>query len=159
MNFVSTIISLVRQPRFILPSTDGSPSKVVTFNEVQHAIKSVENMSLAHELAVNPEFRLKSFEPAPNSLEGRIKEMAHKAFWDVLRENIKQDPPCYNLAINLLSDIKAGFSHIISKNDQKTMDRINEILDEDVIKQQVEQGVLDFHVRQRQKKRFHFLIK
>lgn len=137
-----------RQPRFVLPSTDGSPSKVVTFNEVKHAIKSVENMSLAHELAVNPDFRLKSFEPAPNSLEGRIKEMAHKAFWDVLRENISQDPPCYNLAINLLSDIKAGFSHIISKNDQKTLVRINEILDEDVIKQQVEQGVLDFKVRQ-----------
>lgn len=133
----------------MLLSTDGSPSKVVTINEVQHAIKSVENMSLAHELAVNPEFRLKSFEPEPNSLEGRIKEMAHKAFWDVLRENIKQDPPCYNLAINLLSDIKSGFSHIISKNDQKTMDRINEILDEEVIKQQVEQGVLDFKVKNR----------
>lgn len=133
-----------KQPRFVLPSTDGSPSKVVTFNEVQHAIKSVENMSLAHELAVNPEFRLKSFEPTPNSLEARIKEMAHKAFWDVLRENIEQDPPCYDLAINLLSDIKAGFSHIISKNNQKAMDLINEILDEDVIKQQVQQGVLDF---------------
>ncbi|KAG4075765.1 hypothetical protein HA402_003591 [Bradysia odoriphaga] len=133
-----------KQPRFVLPSTDGSPSKVVTFNEVQHAIKSVENMSLAHELAVNPEFRLKSFEPTPNSLEARIKEMAHKAFWDVLRENIEQDPPCFNLAINLLSDIKAGFSHIISKNNQRAMDRINEILDEDVIKQQVTQGVLDF---------------
>ncbi|XP_037026094.1 T-complex protein 11-like protein 1 [Bradysia coprophila] len=133
-----------KQPRFVLPSTDGSPSKVVTFDEVQHAIKSVENMSLAHELAVNPEFRLKSFEPTPNSLEARIKEMAHKAFWDVLRENIEQDPPCFNLAINLLSDIKAGFSHIISKNNQRAMDRINEILDEDVIKQQVTQGVLDF---------------
>lgn len=119
---------------------------MVTFNEVQHAIKSVENMSLAHELAVNPDFRLKSFEPLPNSLEGRIKEMAHKAFWDLLRENIKQDPPCYDLAINLLADIKAGFTHIISKKDQKTMDRINEILDEEVIKQQVEQGVLDFKV-------------
>lgn len=137
---------IFRQPRFVLPSTDGSPSKVVTFNEVQHAIKSVENMSLAHELAVNPEFRLKSFEPTPNSLEARIKEMAHKAFWDVLRENIEQDPPCYDLAINLLSDIKAGFSHIISKNNQKAMDLINEILDEDVIKQQVKQGVLDFKV-------------
>lgn len=37
-----------------------------------------------------------------------------------------------------------GFTHIISKNNQKALDRICEVLDTDVIRQQAEQGVLDF---------------
>lgn len=37
-----------------------------------------------------------------------------------------------------------GFTHIISKNNQKALDRICEVLDEKVIRQQAEQGVLDF---------------
>lgn len=38
-----------------------------------------------------------------------------------------------------------GFTHIISKNNQKALDRICEVLDEKVIRQQAEQGVLDFN--------------
>lgn len=37
-----------------------------------------------------------------------------------------------------------GFTHTISKNNQKALDRICEVLDEKVIRQQAEQGVLDF---------------
>lgn len=37
-----------------------------------------------------------------------------------------------------------GFTHIISKNNQKALDRICEVLDTEVIRQQAEQGVLDF---------------
>lgn len=37
-----------------------------------------------------------------------------------------------------------GFTHIISKNNQKALDRICEVLDPQVIRQQAEQGVLDF---------------
>lgn len=39
-----------------------------------------------------------------------------------------------------------GFSHIISKNNQKALDKICEVLDSSVIRQQAEQGVLDFKV-------------
>lgn len=92
----------------------------------------------------------------------------HDAFWDLLREELQADPPIYDHAIALLGDIKEvsqfllskkylhlinnkscrnnfqGFNHIISKNNQKALDRICEVLDEKVIRQQAENGVLDF---------------
>lgn len=137
---------VTRQPRFILPGAAGSPPKVLTMNEVNDALTNVENMTLAHEIAVNPEFRLQPYEPVENSLEKNIKEMIHKAFWCSIREQLGRDPPCYDAAIQLLADIKEGFSHIISKNNQKALDRICEVLDSKVIRQQAEQGVLDFKV-------------
>lgn len=140
-------------------------------DEVRNAIKNVEDMTLAHEIAINPDFRLEPYSPPENSLEKKIKTILHDAFWDLLREQLNSDPPCYDHAIVLLGDIKEvrttisrpflihqskwphqtqpffglqGFTHIISKNNQKALDRICEVLDPQVIRQQAEQGVLDF---------------
>lgn len=113
-------------------------------DEVQKALLNIENMKLAHEIAVNPDFRLKPFQPKEHSLERNIKEMIHRAFWTSIRDQLAEDPPCYDHAIKLLADIKDGFSHIITTNNQKALDRICEVLDETVIRQQAEQGVLDF---------------
>lgn len=133
-----------RQTRFVLPGSAGSPPKILTFDEVRDAIKNVEDMQLAHEIAINPNFRLQPYDPPETSLEKRIKSIMQDAFWDLLREQLSSDPPCYDHAIALLGDIKEGFTHTISKNNQKALDRICEVLDEKVIRQQAEQGVLDF---------------
>lgn len=149
----SSIISIIsfqfrlcsnKQARFVLPGSAGSPPKVLTLDEISDAIKNVEDMQLAHEIAINPDFRLQPYDPPDNSLEKRIKAIMHDAFWQLLGEQLKADPPCYDQAIALLSDIKDGFTHIISKNNQKALDRICEVLDEKVIRQQAENGVLDF---------------
>lgn len=137
-------ISSRTQPRFILPATADSPEKILTMDEVQKALVNINNMTLAHEIAVNPDFRLQPYMPKEKSLERNIKDMIHRAFWTSIREQLAEDPPCYDHAITLLADIKEGFSHIISKNNQKALDRICEVLDETVIRQQAEQGVLDF---------------
>lgn len=42
----------------------------------------------------------------PYSLERRIKEIMHKAFWDCLEAQLKEDPPSYGHAIKLLAEIK-----------------------------------------------------
>lgn len=97
---------LCRQARFVLPGTSGSPGKVLTMDEVRYAIKNVEDMTLAHEIAVNPDFRLEPYNPPENSLEKKIKTILHEAFWDLLREQLNSDPPCYDHAIVLLGDIK-----------------------------------------------------
>lgn len=97
---------LYRQARFVLPGTTGSPPKVLTMDEVQNAIKNVENMTLAHEIAINPDFRLEPYNPPENSLEKKIKTILHEAFWDLLRAQLNSDPPCYDHAIVLLGDIK-----------------------------------------------------
>lgn len=68
----------------------------------------------------------------------------HKAFWDLLREQLNSNPPCYDHAIQLLSEIKECFPQILSPNNKRALDHINEILDESLIRQQAEKGVLDF---------------
>ena len=40
------------------------------------------------------------------SLEGRIKEVMHKAFWDSLAESLREDPPDYSHALVLLKEVK-----------------------------------------------------
>lgn len=100
-----------RQAKFILPGTAGSPPKILTMDEVQNAIKNVEDMTLAHEIAINPDFRLQPYDPPENSLEKRIKTILHEAFWSLLREQLNSDPPCYDHAITLLGDIKEVYVH------------------------------------------------
>lgn len=80
--------------------------------EVEHALKNVEDMSLAHEIAINPEFKLEPYNPPENSLEKRIKTIMHDVFWDLLREQLNNDPPCFDQAINLLGEIKEVFLHL-----------------------------------------------
>ncbi|TDG43557.1 hypothetical protein AWZ03_010032 [Drosophila navojoa] len=130
--------------RFVLPSLDGSPPKVVTMDEVAGMLKNLKNMELAHEIALNPEFKLQPYEPPMNSLEGRIKAMVHKAFWNLLREQLERDPPSYDQAIRLLSEIKEDFPQLLSPNNTNALSRINATLDEALIRQQAERGTLDF---------------
>ncbi|XP_063703942.1 T-complex protein 11-like protein 1 [Culicoides brevitarsis] len=130
--------------RFLLPGTSASPPKILTLDEVQSVVKNIEDMALAHEIAVNADFKLEPYEPPENSLEKIIKDTIHKAFWDVLREQLNSTPPIYSHAIQLLGEIKEMFEAILPSNNKRTLERINEILDETVIQQQAEQNVLDF---------------
>lgn len=68
----------------------------------------------------------------------------HNVFWDVLREQLARDPPCFDHAIQLLDDIKDCFPQILSENNKRMLNHINEVLDKDLIRQQAENGVLDF---------------
>jgi len=40
------------------------------------------------------------------SVEGQIKEVMHKAFWDSLAESLSEDPPDYTHALVLLKEVK-----------------------------------------------------
>lgn len=131
-------------PRFVLPGTPCSPARILSLDEVQDMVKNIKNMALAHEIAVNTDFKLEKYEPPENSIEKIIKETMHKAFWDILRSQLASDPPIYEHALVLLSDIKENFQSIFLDNNKKALERINEMLDADLIKQQAEQGVLDF---------------
>lgn len=101
-------------------------------------------MALAHEIAVNTDFKLEAYEPPENSIEKVVKETIHKAFWNILRTQLESDPPVYDHALVLLTDIKEAFQSILLENNKKMMERINEMLDADLIRQQAVQGVLDF---------------
>ena len=40
------------------------------------------------------------------SLEKRIHDVMHKAFWDVLEEEVNSEPPEFKNAFNLLMEMK-----------------------------------------------------
>lgn len=40
------------------------------------------------------------------SLMKQVKDTMHKAFWDLLREQLNSDPPVYSQAMILLSEIQ-----------------------------------------------------
>lgn len=128
----------------MLPGTPNSPSKILTLDEVQDVVKNIKNMALAHEIAVNTDFKLEAYEPPENSIEKVVKETIHKAFWNILKAQLESDPPVYDHALVLLTDIKEAFQSIMLENNKKVMEKINEMLDADLIRQQAEQGVLDF---------------
>lgn len=130
--------------RFLLPSLDGSPPKIVTMDQVSSMFKNLQNMELAHEIALNPDFKLQQYEPPMDSLEGAIKSMVHRAFWDLLRQQLERTPPSYDQAIRLLSEIKEWFPQILAANNSRTLQYISEVLDEALIRQQAESGTLDF---------------
>lgn len=95
-----------KQPRFVIPGGPGSPPKIVTMDEIMGVVKNIEDMTLAHEIAINPDFKLTRYEPPDNSVEKKVKEIMTKAYWDVLREQLSRTPPSFDHAISLLGEIK-----------------------------------------------------
>ncbi|KAL0968567.1 hypothetical protein UPYG_G00268590 [Umbra pygmaea] len=121
----------------------SSPSRFVSVEELMETAKGVTNMALAHEIVVNTDFQLKPSEPAEGSLEKRVKEIMHKAFWDVLEAQLNEDPPSYSHAITLLAEIKENLLSFLLPGHGRLRTQIEEVLDLSLIQQQAENGALD----------------
>ncbi|XP_046686370.1 T-complex protein 11-like protein 1 [Homalodisca vitripennis] len=102
------------------------------------------NMALAHEIAVDSNFELEKREPPENSLHRRVKETMLKAFWDILSQQLQEDPPNYTQGLVLLSEIKETLLTLLLPHNTKLKEEIEEVLDIELIRQQVENGSLDF---------------
>ncbi|XP_018576855.1 T-complex protein 11-like protein 1 [Anoplophora glabripennis] len=124
--------------------TAASPPKFVSLEEIMQAANGMRDMALVHQIVVDEDFKLKRAEPPPNSIQKMIKETMHKAFWDVLREQLAEDPPNYAQAFNLLEEIKQGLFAVLLPQHTRIKQQISEILDSELIKQQAEKGTLDF---------------
>ena len=84
----------------------ASPPKFASLEEIMKAAKGMQNMALAHEIAVDKNFKIDKLEPEDNTLHKRVKEIIHQAFWDVLSSELSEDPPVYSQALRLLQEIK-----------------------------------------------------
>lgn len=62
------------------------------------------NEQLAHELIMDPEFKLQRYEPS-NDLEKRVRMMAEKAFFDKIAQDIEQGAAQASLSA-LIKDVK-----------------------------------------------------
>jgi hypothetical protein len=93
------------------------------------AANSVSKMALAHDIAVDEDFQLEKVDLPSNryfflfistillccidlfyinfvSIQKKMKEICHQAFWDVLKEELESDPPSYERALILLEEIR-----------------------------------------------------
>ncbi|XP_077953896.1 T-complex protein 11-like protein 1 isoform X3 [Gasterosteus aculeatus] len=68
--------------------------------------EGVTNMALAHEIMVNQDFQVKRVVLPEGSLARQVKEIMHKAFWDCLEAQLKEEPQTYGHSIKLLSGIR-----------------------------------------------------
>ncbi|XP_064629050.1 T-complex protein 11-like protein 1 [Lineus longissimus] len=121
----------------------ASPPKFVTFDNIMQAASGVSNMALAHEIAVDSEFKLEKLEAPQNSIEKQVKEVMHKVFWDVLQEKLAQDPPDNSHALLLLAEVKEILLTILLPQHQRLKVHIEEVLDLDLIKQKAENEAMD----------------
>lgn len=132
-------------PNFMMGGLTGaSPPKFVSFDEIIKAANGMKNMALAHEIAVDKNFLLQKLEQEDTSFHGRVKEIMHKAFWDLLAEQLAEDPPDYSQALVLLKEIKESLEELVLPQHSRIKENIREILDLDLFKQQADKGVLDF---------------
>lgn len=121
----------------------ASPPRFVSIEELMETAKGVTNMALAHEIMVNQAFQVKSTELPEGSLEHRVKEIMHKAFWDCLESQLNEDPPSYDHAIKLLAEIKETLLSFLLPGHGRLQSRIDEVLDLPLIQQQAEKRALD----------------
>uniref|UniRef100_A0A3B3ZHG1 T-complex 11, testis-specific-like 2 n=1 Tax=Periophthalmus magnuspinnatus TaxID=409849 RepID=A0A3B3ZHG1_9GOBI len=84
----------------------SSPPKALTLDEVMDSARELSNLTLAHEIIVNPNFHFEPYSPPQDSLFKLVKDNLHKAFWDILEAELNDDPPEYGQAIRLLEEIR-----------------------------------------------------
>ena len=131
---------------FFVPGFSNNSSSSMSLSELMDASKGVRgltNMALAHEIAVDKNFELSKIQPE-NELEKQIKEVMQRAFWDLLSEQLAQDPPVYTQAIQLFMEVKTMLYSILLPQHEKLKEKIESILDLEVIQQQIDAQVLEF---------------
>ncbi|XP_026205107.1 T-complex protein 11-like protein 2 [Anabas testudineus] len=127
-----------------LDSPLGSPP-TASLSSVMELENCVSNLSLAHEIVVNREFCFKPRSPPLDSLESRVTEIVHQAFWDGLQEQLNSDPPNYNHAVILLQEVKTILQSLLLPRHVRLRSQLDEVLDMALIQQEVDHGALDLH--------------
>ncbi|KAM7082451.1 T-complex protein 11 homolog isoform 2-T2 [Ciconia maguari] len=123
----------------------ASPPQALSMNEQQQITDDISKLTILHEIALNSDFKLQAASFSPKSLENRVKETLHKAFWDSLEEQLSASPPDYTRAIQLLQEIKEALLSLLLPQHNQLRSQIDEALDMELIRQEAEHGALDIH--------------
>ncbi|KAJ1351010.1 hypothetical protein KIN20_006942 [Parelaphostrongylus tenuis] len=127
-----------------LPSwvAGGSPPQFIAANDLLQMSVALDNLALVHEIAIDPEFSVSDI-PA-NPIEAAIKENMHRAYWDILSEDLAKNPPDYSHAFNLLMEIKQTIlDDILSVAHVRLRAEVDSVLDENSLRNKMEQDCLD----------------
>ncbi|KAJ1068813.1 hypothetical protein K5549_018190, partial [Capra hircus] len=98
---------------------------------------------LSSEIGMNRDFHVEEKVLPPGSLEGRIRETMHDAFWEHLKERLSATPPDFNCALELLKEIKEILLSLLLPRQNRLRSEIEEALDMDLLKQEAEHGSLN----------------
>lgn len=102
-------------PQFMVHGlTSASPPKFVSLEEIMQAANGMRDMALVHQIVVDQNFKLAPVEPSDNNLRSKVKETMKQAFWDLLKEQLNEEPPNYSQALILLEDIKKVNNYSLS---------------------------------------------
>ncbi|XP_059034539.1 T-complex protein 11 homolog isoform X2 [Mustela lutreola] len=77
------------------------------------------------------------------SLEGKVKETMHNAFWDHLKEQLSATPPDFSCALELLKEIKEILLSLLLPRQSRLRGEIEEALDTELLKRKAEHGALN----------------
>ncbi|XP_012660316.1 T-complex protein 11 homolog isoform X3 [Otolemur garnettii] len=92
---------------------------------------------------MNPDYHKEEKTLLPSSLEGKVKETMHNAFWDHLKEQMSAAPPDFSCALELLKEIKEILLSLLLPRQNRLRTEIEEALNMDFLKQKAERGALD----------------
>ncbi|XP_055331988.1 T-complex protein 11 X-linked protein 1-like [Paramacrobiotus metropolitanus] len=108
-------------------------------------MERLQKMILAHEIALNDQFRLENLAspPPPNTMEAHIRETIHQAFWDALQTSLNEIPPNYSHALILLEEIRETLLSFLPRSQNSLSELIKSNLDMAHIRERAELGVLD----------------
>ncbi|XP_037551564.1 T-complex protein 11-like protein 2 [Nematolebias whitei] len=121
----------------------SSPPRVLNLDEVMEAGRDLFNLKLSHEIVLNKDFHMEPNLKPPNSLLNAVKEVVHKAFWDILESELNKDPPEYQHAIKLLEEIREILLSFLNPGANRMRTQIMEVLDMDLIRQQADNDAVD----------------
>ncbi|NXX54980.1 TCP11 protein, partial [Scopus umbretta] len=120
-----------------------STASPLSTDELQQITDDISKLTIVHEIVLNSDFKLQADSLSPKSLENRVKETLHKAFWDSLEEQLSASPPDYTRAIQLLEEIKEALLSLLLPRHNQLRSQIEEALDMELIRQEAEHGALD----------------
>ncbi|XP_072886435.1 T-complex protein 11-like protein 1 isoform X2 [Hemitrygon akajei] len=133
-------------PNLCKPSIScSSPPRLISVAEVLETARGVSNLAIAHEVVINSNFQFQQKELPQNSLERRVKEIMHQAFWDCLQAQLNETPPQYCQAIKLLQEVKESLLSLLLPGHTRLRSQIGEVLDTELIQQQASHNALDIH--------------
>ncbi|XP_073080779.1 T-complex protein 11 homolog isoform X1 [Manis javanica] len=98
---------------------------------------------LSNKTGKNHDFHVEDQVLPPSSLEDKVEETIHNAFWDHRKEQLSATLPDFSCALELLKEIKEILLSLLLPHQNHLRNEIKEALDMDLLKQKADQRTLN----------------
>lgn len=127
--------------RDVFDHGDGESELPPLLESLRRGDTNAANMVLAYEISVNDQFELNKEDPKEDTLQGKMKNTVERAFWDVVRENLKNGDD--DMIIPMIREIREQILTFLAPN-SGTRERIKGQIDMELIEQQYNVGTIDY---------------